>query len=161
MKNINSEEPNVHWNFLNVKDKIVLDLGCGKFYSSVSTAEYFLDQGAHEVIGIDLSDIRLPNYNFIMRVEKIDSTEQIKDLLMEWSPDVIKCDIEGAEKYLEGIDSLPYVEEIAIEYHDNNTKQICEKKIKDWNFNTELFQLLGEDISRIGVIYGKRKEETK
>ena len=30
---ITSEEPEIHWPFLKVKDKVVLDLGCGIFYS--------------------------------------------------------------------------------------------------------------------------------
>lgn len=157
MKNINSEEPDVHWNFLNVKDKRVLDLGCGKFYSSISTAEYFLNQGARSVIGIDLSDIGLDRYNFAMYIERIISTEQIEGLLIRYVPEIVKCDIEGAEKYLEGISEIPSVEEIAIEYHDAVTKEICKRKLKEWKFNDiELYQLLGEDINRIGVIYGTR-----
>ena len=32
MMYITSEEPINHWGFIDFKDKIVLDLGCGKFH---------------------------------------------------------------------------------------------------------------------------------
>lgn len=38
---ITSEEPGNHWGFINFKDKIVLDLGCGKFHSTISTYDWF------------------------------------------------------------------------------------------------------------------------
>lgn len=154
MKNINTEEPDVHWGFLDIKDKIVLDLGCGKWWSSISTAEWFLNEGAKQVIGVDLSPMSIDRYNFIMKAERIDSSEQLQTLIDEYNPDIIKCDIEGAESYFDNIDSLPEkVKQFAVEYHDNNTKLICEKAIKRWNFeNVEIYSLLGYGTERIGVI---------
>lgn len=155
MKNIINEEPDIHWGFLDVKDKVVLDLGCGKFYSSISTAEYFLNSGAESVIGVDLSDIGITDDRFTMIIEHIHSTEQLEDLNYRIYPDVIKCDIEGAEMYFDGIPGLPgETTQFAVEYHDNKTKLICEKKLKEWGFEIEYYQLLGEDINRIGVIHG-------
>src|SRR3972149_4366749 len=155
MKNIINEEPDIHWGFLDVKDKVVLDLGCGRFYSSISTAEYFLNSGAKLVIGVDLSDIGVINDRFEMKVLNVSSADDLQNLLLSYYPDVIKCDIEGAERYFNSIASLPTETlQFAVEYHDNATKLICETELKDWGFETEHYQLLGEDINRIGVIHG-------
>jgi hypothetical protein len=154
MKLINTEEPDIHWGFLDITDKVVLDLGCGQFYSSISTAEWFLNKGASKVVGVDLLDINLDNERFTMIVENIKSTEQIQNLLDVHHPTLIKCDIEGSEVYLDGINNLSEVGQIAIEYHDNHTKLVCENKIKEWGFeNITMFRLFNEDIDRIGVIY--------
>ena len=154
MKKITSEEPSIHWPFLNVKNKKVLDLGCGQFYSSVSTAEWFLNKGADKVIGVDLSDISLFNDNFTMIGMRINSSDQLKSLIDTYLPDVIKCDIEGAEEYFNEISLSSSVKQFAVEYHDNNTKLICERAIEDWGFeNVETYQLFNEDINRIGVIH--------
>lgn len=158
MKNITTEEPNIHWGFLNVKDKIVLDLGCGKWWSSISTAEYFLNQGAKQVVGIDLSPMSIDNPLFTMIVERIDSAEQIQKLIDQYSPDIIKCDIEGAESYFSSIDSLPeYVKQFAVEYHDANTGAICNEAVKRWKYeNVEIYSLLGYSTDRIGVVHAWR-----
>jgi len=154
MKNIDTEEPNIHWGFLDIKDKTVLDLGCGKWWSSISTAEWFLNEGAKQVIGVDLSPMSIDRDNFIMKAERIDSSDQLQKLIDEFKPDIIKCDIEGAESYFDSVDSLHEgVKQFAVEYHDNNTKLICEEAIKRWNFeNVEIYSLLGYGTERIGVI---------
>lgn len=157
MKRIDTEEPDVHWGFFDITNKVVFDLGCGQFYSSISTAEWFLNKGANKVIGVDLLDINLNNERFTMIVENINSTEQIQNLLDVHHPNLIKCDIEGSEVYLDGINNLSEVEQIAIEYHDNHTKLVCENKIKEWGFeNITMFQLFNENVDRIGVIYAWR-----
>ena len=155
MEHIDSEEPVIHWRFLDVKDKVVLDLGCGKFYSSISTAEWFLQQGAKDVIGIDLSDINLNNEKFTMVVARIVSPDQLALLIHSCPIDVIKCDIEGAEINFNSIKTLPEcIKQFAVEYHDNETKLVCERAIIRWGFkNMEYYQLFNEDINRIGVIY--------
>lgn len=154
MKKIQSEEPIEHWSFLNSKNKIVLDLGCGKFYSSISTAQWFLDEGANKVIGVDLSKEAIEDEKFIPYAKAINSAEDLQYFL-QYMPEVIKCDIEGAEKYFKDISELPYsVKEIAIEYHDADTKNICEEQFKIWGFtNIELYQLFNENTNRIGVYH--------
>ncbi len=151
MLKIKSEEPKEHWRFLNPKDKVVLDLGCGKFYSSISTAQWFLDQGASQVIGVDLSKEPITSDRFIGYAKAISSKEDL-EYFLKYKPQIIKVDIEGAEKYFDKIASLEGVECITIEYHSNELKQLCEKKFADWGFsNLELYQLFDEDINRIGV----------
>lgn len=156
MKKIQSEEPKEHWGFLSPKDKVVLDLGCAKFYSSISTAEWFLNEGASLVIGVDLGKENINNEKFIAYAKAIKSTEDIQYFL-KYNPQIIKADIEGAEIYLKDIDKLDSVQEIAIEYHDEATNKVCIDKLKDWGFtNIEQYQLFNESPDRIGVYYAYR-----
>lgn len=154
---ITSEEPEIHWPFLNVKDKIVLDLGCGLFYSKISTADWFVQQGAKQVIGVDLGNDS-PKH-FIYHQLAISSSIDILDLLNKYTPDVIKCDIEGAERYFEDISAndMESVKQFAVEYHDNSLKMLMEQKMKEWGFeNLKTYQLFDEDINRIGVFYSDK-----
>ena len=162
MKKIISEEPDLHWGFLDFKDKIVLDLGCGKFYSKLSTAEWFVQNGASKVIGIDLGTEIIDDDKFIYHTLNIDSTQKIKGLIETYKPHIIKADIEGAEKYFDHIksDELGRVDEIAVEYHSNNLKLGFELKLLEWGFNIiDIYGLFDEDIHRIGVIHAKKLNE--
>jgi hypothetical protein len=151
-----SEEPIEHWYFLTPKDKIILDLGCNKFYSSISTAQWFIEEGASTLIGVDLSLCDFQHEKFINHVDVINSSDKIKKYL-EYKPQIIKCDIEGSEIYFDDIDDLPSVEEIAIEYHNELIKQSIEKKLNDWGFDKIItYQIFDEDINRIGVFHAWR-----
>jgi hypothetical protein len=70
-------------------------------------------------------------------------------------PEIIKCDIEGAERYFDEIEQLPTsVKQFAVEYHNNDLKNICEKAIQRWGFtNVELYQLFNENTDRVGVLH--------
>jgi len=156
---ITTEEPNEHWGFLSPNDKIVLDLGCNEFYSSISTAQWFLDNGAKKVIGIDLSVNQINDDRFEPISMSINDKLGLEFLITKYKPQIIKCDIEGSEDNFDGIDSIDMLSvlEFAVEYHDMNTKKICETKIKEWGFkNIELYQLFNEDINRIGVFHAWR-----
>jgi hypothetical protein len=153
MKRINTEEPEIHWSFLEVKDKIVLDLGCGKFYSSVSTAQWFLDKEAKLVIAVDLHKEPINDERLIPYAIAISKKEDI-EYFLKYNPEVIKCDIEGAEKYFNDILELTSVKQIAIEYHDELTNEICLNRLKEWGFiNIDQYQLFDENVNRIGVYY--------
>jgi SAM-dependent methyltransferase len=154
MKKITSEEPKEHWSFLNIKDKIVLDLGCGKFYSSISTAQWFLDEGAAKVIGVDLSKEPIQNEKFAAYAKPIKGKEDL-EYFLHYMPEIIKCDIEGAERYFKDVDFLPSsVKQFAVEYHDAETKKICEDQFLKWGFtHLELYQLFNESTDRIGVYH--------
>ena len=154
MLKINSEEPKEHWSFLNIPGKIVLDLGCGKFYSSISTAQWFLDEGATKVIGVDISKEGIEDLKFVAYAKAISSKEDL-EYFLHYMPEIIKCDIEGAERYFDEIEQLPTsVKQFAVEYHDNNLKNICEKAIQRWGFtNVELYQLFNENTDRVGVLH--------
>lgn len=154
MKVINSEEPKEHWSFLSPNNKIVLDLGCGKFYSSISTAQWFLDEDAAKVIGVDLGKEPIEDSRFIPYAKAIASADDLQYFLY-YMPEIIKCDIEGAEKYFKDVNVLPSsVKEFAVEYHDAETKKICEDQFLKWGFtNIDLYQLFNENTDRIGVYH--------
>lgn len=104
----------------------VLDLGCAYFEErpEQSTPEYFLEQGASYVVGVDLT---LKNLNYITDPNialievGIDSPEEIANLYKRFEPEVVKCDIEGGEVHLlalsEGIFKMPKT--YAIETHND------------------------------------------
>jgi hypothetical protein len=154
IEKINSEEPAEHWSFLDVKNKIVLDLGCGKFYSSISTAQWFLDKEAKLVIAVDLQKEPINDERLIPYAVAISKKEDL-EYFLKYNPEIIKCDIEGAEKFFNEIIQLPdSVTNFAVEYHDNDLKIICENAIKRWGFeNTKIYQLFNENIDRVGVLH--------
>jgi SAM-dependent methyltransferase len=134
MKNVNNENSKEHWEFVNVKDRIVLDLGCGRWNkveqvddSWLTTPQYFIEQGAKKVIAVDIDPIEVDwfmnkfkdnnQYEFILN--NISSTEHIISLYNAYKPSCVKLDIEGSEQYLLEIDELSFcsVSEYYIETH--------------------------------------------
>lgn len=171
MKNINSEHPQIHWSFLDVKDKVVLDMGCS-FYEAtydpnmLSSAEWFVNNDAKIVIGFDANLYEINKYNTVYRNNSkykifqlfVDSKEKIKNLL-NYKPQIIKCDIEGGEIYFNDItkDEMECVEQIGIEYHDEATKKMCEVKLSEWGFDfIEQYSLMYIDTNKQGVFCGKK-----
>ena len=154
---ITSEEPDHHWGFIDFKDKIVLDLGCGKFHSSISTYEWFLQNGAKQVIGVDLGNESSENINFTYIHSCIDSFDKLNDMINKYNPNVIKSDIEGAEIYFKDIEALPSVDEFAIEYHNSDLKKMLIEKLFIWGFGCiQEIQLMDCNINEQGVLYAKK-----
>lgn len=163
MKNIKSEEPIDHWGFLDIKDKVILDLGCGIFYSSISTYEWFLQQGAAQVIGVDLGEEKSENENFKYYPLCIDSDDKLKNLLQH-PIDIIKADIEGGEKHFDSVtkEDLGNVTELAIEYHSEELRALVLSKITEWEFEIiDIYQLLDIDTGRMGVVHAKKQDTPK
>lgn len=157
MIHVTSEEPSNHWGFIDFKDKVVLDLGCGKFHSSISTYEWFLQNGANQVIGVDLGNETSENINFIYSGGGIDSKERLLNLLNEYNPEIIKSDIEGAEIHFKDINNLHSVKEFAIEYHSADLKKMLLDKFVTWGFDSiEEIQLMDCNIEEQGVLYAKK-----
>lgn len=176
MKNIPTEDPKHHWSFLDVKDKLVMDMGCS-FYEAyynpgmLSSAEWFIENGAAQVIGFDGDPDEVKKYNIVYKNDPryevfelwLDSPDHIRKLL-EFKPQVIKCDIEGAE-----INFLPItkqemecVEEIAFEYHNVPTREMCEVKLKEWGFDfIEQYSILDRNPEEQGVYHGLRTKGKK
>jgi len=164
---IKSENPEDHWGFLNVKNKTVVDFGCGRTWNqNPTTPEFFLQKEAKKVIAIEMwpNEIEwfkenVKNENLILITDQIDSGEKIKKYIVEYKPEVIKCDIEGAEKYLYELSNEIFnpVQEMAIEYHDEEIKSKIISECIKWGFNyISLFSINGFDFDKQGVIFIKK-----
>ena len=118
------------WGFLNVADKVVLDIGAD--YGS--TAAYFLNKGAKKVICVESyrsdydalavlaeTDRRIDAYH-----KHISSGMDFENFL-SFQPDVVKIDVEGAEAYLLDVRpcTLRHVQEFGIELHNEATSIQC------------------------------------
>lgn len=150
MKKVNSEDPNYHWEFVNVKGKKVLDLGCGDFGNAgklpyPTTLEYFLMKEAAFVLGVDANSSDLEAIrslkdryqNFDIIESTISSSDQIRDLIINNGIQVLKSDIEGAESHLFDLDDETFslVEEHYIETHNDGLYNQCINKLTNCGYN--------------------------
>jgi hypothetical protein len=126
---IESENPNHHWHLLEVKDEIVLDLGCGFHLIEngwETTPEYFLNKGAKKIIGVDpeRSDIEkfktmLPEHDFYC--DSITSVNQLDYYINSNNITSLKMDIEGYETcFIHSTDTYPTLKHVAIESHSKD-----------------------------------------
>lgn len=164
---IESENSEHHWPYLNTKGKILLDLGCGRHSTDdlyQSSVIYLGEQGADKVIGIDSRKEEIdyfnasnPNpekYTFINKY--INSSEDIRELLHEYSPTVIKCDIEEYETNFYDItaEEMKNVVEFGLEYHSLDILEKMTEKIKEWGFEIHTEAKFGfVDASHMGVLF--------
>lgn len=163
-----SENPENHWRFLNPKDKIVMDMGCSFWDSSwnegwLSSSEYLVSRGAKKLIGFDCAGHDIEKYHQLYGNDGkyftfqlcVNKDEHIEDLLQQYKPQVIKCDIEGAEIHFKNVtkEMINFVDEMGIEYHNDPTRDLIREKIKEWGFNHTLYQLGDLDTERVGVYH--------
>lgn len=163
---ITSEHPNNHWHFLNVKDKVVLDLGCGINSEYTPTPWYFIvEQNAKFVVGVDSDNNSYQWFkehfvvkNFIPIMDWVDRWEKIQMYIQYWKPEVIKMDIEGSEIFMQPLDDRIFdnVEEIAIEYHNLPCLMTIENKLKQVGFKLEYYKFDHRDIDYQGVLYAHK-----
>ena len=160
---IHSESPAEHWQHLNCGGKVILDLGCG-FWTQEErdagngTAKYFIGQNPIKYIGADINsgDIQKLTKEFPQAVfnnQPIRYAKDILDLLNQYQPSVIKCDIEGMEDALFGLDHRHSICEVAIETHNGR-----EKACLDWCASVGLNPWRFDSVSfckGINVIYAK------
>jgi hypothetical protein len=169
-----SENPIHHWPDVNVKNKIVLDLGCGiwdikALPAKYNTPEYFLRQGATQVVGVDKSSAQinfLQKYfldkdikNVTFEKKNIDSAKIVSELLTKYKIQTVKCDIEGAETCLLHLtqNNITPVCSWYVEYHSLKIK----KELIDFfeNKNYKLIEIgqhcdiRGKSLLPYGVIY--------
>jgi hypothetical protein len=141
MRQIKSERPEEHWARINCKGKSILDLGCA--YNDIDeektrenklgTPHYFIGQEPATYLGVDayqpdIEQLRaeFPQARFLC--ETIDSPEKIRGYIVDSKPQIIKCDIEGAEMFFLGLSKLSFVEEICVELHGPH----IEKPFLEW-----------------------------
>ena len=167
-KVVNSEDPLEHWSDItNVQNKIVLDLGCGwLFQPFLSTPEYFLSREASKIVGVDVACEEIqklkntyPEHEFVCKA--IMNKEDMIELLETYRPQVIKMDIEGYESVLNEMTTEHFssVEELAIEYHNPECKEILERKLPEFGFNIFAINQFGwfvTDTNIMGIMHAKR-----
>ena len=132
-----SEEPSLHWGHIKCKDKVAIDLGCGRWEtveyrdpSWPTTPEWLIELGASKVIAfdIDANEIDWYNENIAPKMPvtavnaSIKSVESIRDILNTYKPKVVKCDIEGYEAlFLELTDEeFTSIDFYALETHSDD-----------------------------------------
>jgi hypothetical protein len=143
-----SENSEHHWPHLNVEGKILLDLGCGRHDTSdlyQSSAIYLGEKGAAKVIAIDGRESEIqyfnennPNpdkYTFISMF--INTPDDIRNLIREYNPTAIKCDIEEYETNFYDLTKkeLENVVEFGIEYHNLDILEKFTQKLIEWGFD--------------------------
>jgi hypothetical protein len=141
IREVDSENPNLHWEFVNCMDKICLDLGCGRWESVEyrdpnwpTTPEWLILNGATKVYAIDIDENEINwykdnvsnVYNVIPICRRISTVDDIRDILNTFKPKMVKCDIEGAESvFLELTDDeFCYIEHYALETHSDELHKL-------------------------------------
>lgn len=143
-----SENSEHHWTYSNVKNQILLDLGCGRHDTHdlyQSSAIYLGEQGALKVIGIDMRGEEIDYFNsvnpdikkYTFICKGINSSDDIREVLQTYHPTAIKCDIEGYEtKFFEiSKEEMVNIVDFSIEYHDLTTRDVMITKLNEWGFN--------------------------
>lgn len=164
---IQSENSEHHWPHLNVEGKILLDLGCGRHDTNdifQSSAIYLGEKGAIKVIAIDGRESEInyfnentPNpdkYTFLNMF--INTPDDIRNLLKEYNPTVIKCDIEGYETNLYDLtkEELKNVVEFGLEYHSFDILEKITQKLIEWGFTIHTEAKFGfVDAPQMGVLF--------
>ena len=144
---IASENPEHHWHLLEVKDQIVLDLGCGFHMLEsgwLSTPEYFMSKGATKIIGVDPegNDIRhlqasFPNHVFCQ--DMVTTTDQLENYINTNGITALKMDIEGHETcFINSNHDFPSLKHIAIETHSRELLNLLIPKLLERNFKIKI-----------------------
>jgi len=138
MRNFSEDNPTYHYpaDCINVKDKVVLDLGCGNIgalsiLEYPSTPEYLLNHGAKRVIGVELNQDDVAYLRSKIPADKgmfLDAAQSMDDiakLIKEHNIQAIKCDNEGGEGELFALDKETFrlVDEYYIETHNSGLHQ--------------------------------------
>ena len=170
IKEISVENPDQHWEYVNVKGKRVLDLGCGDFGNATilsypSTFEYFLENDASFVVGVDYNNIDIENLTNKVDLNKvktltmsIDNPQQIINLIEENNINIVKCDIEGAESALFDVpeENFKKVEEYYIETHSEDLHARCISKLTECGYNIYAEIILSHTGGASKVLFAKR-----
>lgn len=151
MKSINTEKPDDHWRYIDVKDKVVLDIGCGRWekveyrdQSWPTTPEYFVLKGASKVYGIDIDNEEINWYKHMFKDDDrykfttlpIQSNETLEKLIVSINPNCIKCDIEGEERHLLNTSKEIFclVDEYYIETHSDSLFDQLQNLLINYNY---------------------------
>lgn len=152
-KEVNTENPEEHWEFIKCADKVTLDLGCGWFsdhrerslYGWPTTPEWLLQNGATHVYAYDanaqetnwVTQNLSPKLPITANPLHITSVADIRSLLATHNPTVIKCDIEGAESTFLDLSDEEFrqIEFYALETHSDELFDLFTDKFTTLNYN--------------------------
>ena len=154
---------------ISYENKIVLDLGA----SNGDCAEYFLHKGAKFVVAVEgqesyqsvsvfaqlLENSKLFEWKILPIFMFIKSAEQIENLIITYKPDIIKCDIEGAEKYLFEIkdEIWKLVPEYLVETHEGYLHDSSDKLMYEKCEKTN-YKIISDTTTIARVIYAKKED---
>jgi SAM-dependent methyltransferase len=162
---IESENSSEHWPHFDVKDKVVLDLGCGRWYTTdfAELSPIYFAKTAKLVVGVDCSgdeinfykDVTKDNSKYVFESICINNVDQVTQLLKDYKVTAFKCDIEGAEEVLLHLtkEDLKDVEEFAIEYHSEALKQAFLSKVEEWGFTIKVKASFARTPEYMGVYF--------
>lgn len=153
MVEVDTEEPSKHWGFINCKDEIVVDLGCGRWehmtprdQSWPTTPEYLAELGATKVYAFDVDPTEIEWFNenvcnknskIYAEAKGIHSIIDIRDIYTKYNPTVVKSDIEGAEGILLELTDIEFltVKHYAIETHTDDIFRLFVEKFASLDYN--------------------------
>jgi len=168
---ISSENSEHHWLYFNAEGKILLDLGCGRHDTNnlyQSSVIYLGERGAVKVIAIDGRENEIEYFNTINPDKEkytfihkfINTPEDIRELLREYKPTAIKCDIEEYETNFYDItkEEMKDVVEFGLEYHNLDILEKMTEKIKEWGFEIHTEAKFGfVEAPQMGVLFCSKK----
>jgi len=160
VEKVDTENPSLHWKYIECENKVVIDLGCGRWekvehrdQSWPTTPEYLVQLGASKVYAFDIDKNEIEWYkNNICPISpkikpfcvNLNNLEIIKKIYSDIKPDVVKCDIELNEALLLELSDEEFssVELYAIETHNDTLYNNFLKKFKQLNYTiTGLIEL--------------------
>lgn len=116
VEQVDSENPHLHWKYIECTGKVAVDLGCGRWEqveyrdpSWPTTPEYLLQLGASKVYAFDIDETEINWYREKISTEHpeiipicldISSVEVVREIYTKYKPNVIKCDIESNEQFI-------------------------------------------------------------
>ena len=163
---IESENSTHHWPYFYVKDLNVLDLGCGRWYTTDHnelSPIYFVNNGAKLLVGVDSNDNDINYYKsttqndsrYEFLTQNISSINQVKDLILNYNITALKCDIDGGEEVLLGLNKEDFanIKELAIEHHSDYLKSEFLKKVVEWGFEIRAISNFARTPDYMGVIF--------
>jgi len=166
---ITSENSSVHWPYFDTEDKVVLDLGCGRWdvQNHDELSPIFFSKTAKHVIGVDsdpkeveyFKETATPPEKFTFLHLSITSPSTVSELIKKYSVNAVKCDIEGYEYSLLGLTEEDFrnINEFALEYHTPELREAFLNKYPEWGFNLfgkGVFTSVGND--NMGVLLFKK-----